>query len=137
VPVFFLLRHPTDAAVPVWRVFWDLFGASNQLLAALTLLGITIWVWQTRRAWWVWLVIGLPTLFMYVMSTWAIISVTIPKFAGTTGWKFTTDPTPWIGLVLIALALLMLIEAGLVLAQLGRPPVNTPPASNHTASSVS
>ena len=41
-----------DAAgnpVPAWRTFWSLFGASNQLLAALTLLGITVWLWRTRR----------------------------------------------------------------------------------------
>ena len=50
--------HPTDAKVPVWRTFWSLFGASNQLLAALTLLGVTVWLWRTRRAWWVWLVTG-------------------------------------------------------------------------------
>ena len=50
VPLFFLLRHPADAAQPVWQIFWNLFGASNQLLAALTLLGVTVWLWRTRRS---------------------------------------------------------------------------------------
>ena len=50
VPLFFLLRHPDDLAKPVWQIFWPLFGASNQLLAALTLLGVTVWLWQTQRA---------------------------------------------------------------------------------------
>ena len=44
--------------VPVWQLFWNLFGASNQLLAALTLLGVTVWLWRTRRARWVWIVTG-------------------------------------------------------------------------------
>ena len=72
VPLFFLLGHPVTASAPVWRIFWDLFGASNQLLAALTLLGVTVWLWKTRRAMWVWPVVGLPAVWMYAMSTWAL-----------------------------------------------------------------
>jgi carbon starvation protein len=123
VPLFFLLRHPADAPTEVWRVFWDLFGASNQLLAALTLLGVTVWLWRTRRAAWVWVVTGLPTAFMYVMSTWALTAMTVPKFrTATGGWTLPTDPVPWIGLVLLALAALMLVEAIRVLASLREPP---------------
>ena len=65
VPLVFLLRPHVDAngnAVPVWKTFWSLFGASNQLLAALTLLGVTVWLWRTRREAWVWLVTGVPTV---------------------------------------------------------------------------
>jgi carbon starvation protein len=131
VPVYFLLATPnvviSAAGVatpppPVWRTFWELFGASNQLLAALTLLGITVWLWRTRRAWWVWLVTGLPTVFMYVMSTWALTAMTLPKFRDASGWKLPADPVPWVGLVLIGLAALMLVEAIRVLASLGTPP---------------
>jgi carbon starvation protein len=123
VPLFFLLRHPADSRVEVWRIFWDLFGASNQLLAALTLLGITVWLWRTRRAAWVWLVTGLPTVFMYVMSTWALATITVPKFHAADGsWTAPNDPVPWIGLVLLALAAMMLVEAVLVLAAIGKPP---------------
>jgi carbon starvation protein len=123
VPLFFLLRHPSDATTPVWRVFWDLFGASNQLLAALTLLGVTVWLWRTRRAMWVWVVTGLPTVWMYLMSTWALASMTLPKFRGADGgWTAPSDPVPWIGLVLLALAALMLVEAAKVLASISGPP---------------
>ncbi len=111
VPLFFLLRHPSDAAEPVWRTFWALFGASNQLLAALTLLGVTVWLWRTQRAAWVWLVTGVPTLFMYTMSSWALVTMTFPKFHTTAGWQAPTDAVPWLGLVLLALAALMAIEA--------------------------
>jgi len=122
VPLFFLLRHPSDAAVPVWRIFWSLFGASNQLLAALTLLGVTIWLWRTRHEWWVWLVTGVPTSFMYVMSTWALVAMTLPKFWANGSWTTPRDPVPWIGLVLTVLAALMLIEAIRILLSLGTPP---------------
>jgi carbon starvation protein len=123
VPMFFLLRHPADAPTPVWQLFWNLFGASNQLLAALTLLGVTVWLWRTRRAGWVWIVTGLPTVFMYVMSTWALASITVPAFrTAAGGWAAPKDPVPWIGLVLLGLAALMLVEAIRVLLSLGKPP---------------
>ncbi len=125
VPLFFLLRHPSDAAVPVWRVFWNLFGASNQLLAALTLLGVTVWLWQTRKAWWVWLVTGLPTVWMYVMSMWALYALTWPSFYQDGQFRVPTDPVPWAGVVLIVLAIIMLVEAVRILLSLGSPPSAT------------
>jgi carbon starvation protein len=122
-PLFFILRHPSDAAVPVWMKFWNLFGASNQLLAALTLLGVTVWLWRTRRAMWVWLVTGVPTVVMYVMSTWALVTMTVPAFRTSEGaWITPSDPVPWIGLVLLGLAALMLVEALRVLVALSGPP---------------
>lgn len=121
-PLFFLLRHDSNATVPVWRTFWNLFGASNQLLAALTLLGVTVWLWQTRRAWWVWVVTGIPTVWMYTMSAWALLSLTIPRFYVDGKWSMPADPVPWAGVVLMVLALIMLGEAIRVIATLGGPP---------------
>ncbi len=115
-PLFFLLQPGVDAVgsplPPIWKTFWNLFGASNQLLAALTLLGVTVWLWKTRREIWVWFVIGIPTLFMYVMSTWALISLTWPKFFDSAGNTILpSDIVPWIGLILLGLAALMMLEA--------------------------
>ncbi|MFN7143210.1 MAG: carbon starvation protein A, partial [Myxococcota bacterium] len=37
-----------------WRQFWTLFGTANQLLAALTLLAVSVWmIREGRRAWYV------------------------------------------------------------------------------------
>jgi carbon starvation protein len=121
VPLFFLLRHPATAP-PVWRTFWNLFGASNQLLAALTLLGVTVWLWQTRRAWWVWIVTGIPTVWMYTMSSWALVALTLPKFYADGKFTLPADPVPWAGIVLMILAIIMLGEAIRVIATLGGPP---------------
>ena len=139
VPVYFLLVHPNVAPnvdgtlvapPPVYQIFWNLFGASNQLLAALTLLGVTVWLWRTRRAWWVWIVTGIPTAFMYVMSTWALVSMTLPKFYTAGQWKLTGDVVAWAGVVLIVLAALMLVEAIRIIASLGGPPrVEAEPAT--------
>jgi carbon starvation protein len=136
VPIYFLLVAPNVVITngiaappkPVWLTFWNLFGASNQLLAALTLLGITVWLWRTRQAWWVWIVTGLPTVWMYVMSTWALGTMTLDGFRGPDGqWIVPTEPVPWVGVVLIGLAALMLIEAIRILSSLGTPPAASQP----------
>jgi carbon starvation protein len=111
VPLVFVMRTTTDASgtvIPAWRVFWDLFGASNQLLAALTLIGVTVWLWRTRRAWWVWPVAGLPAAWMYVMSVWALVRIVYGNFAGK---GISLDPVPWVAGLLVGLAVLMLVEA--------------------------
>ncbi len=129
VPAIFVMSNLQDALgkpVPVWKAYWELFGASNQLLAALTLLGITVWLWKTRRAAWVWLVVGLPAAWMYTMSTWALVLIVRGNFGdGKGGWGATTT---WVGLVLVALAALMLAEAVRVLLSLGgsEPPQTMP-----------
>ena len=127
VPLVFLLRPNLDAMgnpVPAWKTFWSLFGASNQLLAALTLLGVTVWLWRSRRETWVWVVTGIPTALMYVMSTWALATMTLPRFLGPEGWIAPADPVPWAGLVLLGLAAVMLVEA--VRAIAGSPPTDAP-----------
>lgn len=120
-PLFFLLQPGVDAAgkplPPVWKTFWNLFGASNQLLAALTLLGVTVWLWNTRRAIWVWFVTGIPTVVMYIMSTWAIITITWPRFqdAESGALILPGEVVPWVGVLLLVLAALMFVEAMRVL----------------------
>jgi hypothetical protein len=58
------------------------------------------------------------------MSTWALVKMTLPKFFRDGHFSAPHDPVPWAGVVLIALAALMLVEA--VIAIAGRP---TPPTS--------
>jgi carbon starvation protein len=108
-PLYFLLHTATDSQgtrIPVWRTFWSLFGASNQLLAAMTLLGVTVWLWRTRRAIWVWAVAGIPMLLMYAMSTIALIDIIRANFASSP-WGNTVG---WVAALLVALAGLMFIE---------------------------
>jgi carbon starvation protein len=128
VPIYFLLRHPNAAPKPVYDVFWQLFGASNQLLAALTLLGITVWLYRTRRATWVWIVTGLPTAFMYVMSTWGLYLLTVPGFRSADGgWQAARDPVTWAGVILLGLSAVMLFEAIRILLSLREPPLGKLP----------
>ena len=54
---------------PLWQAFWGIFGSSNQLLAALTLLAVTVWLARLRMTWWLTLP---PALFMMVMTLWSL-----------------------------------------------------------------
>jgi carbon starvation protein len=65
VPMFFIALAPPDS----YRNFWTLFGASNQLLAALTLLTITVWLYQARQRIAYTLV---PMLFVLAITLWAL-----------------------------------------------------------------
>jgi carbon starvation protein len=123
VPAYFVTKTFTGAdgkAVAIWRVFWNLFGASNQLLAALTLLGVTVWLWQTRRAWWVWLVTGLPAVWMYAMSSWALVTIIRAEFAKAETARNTE--VAWIAVALVGLAAVMLVEAVVAVTGGWQPP---------------
>ncbi len=49
---------------------WPVFGAANQLMAALTLIVLTLWLLRTGRKLWFGL---LPALFMTVVSVWSLL----------------------------------------------------------------
>jgi carbon starvation protein len=65
LPFYFILFAPPNS----WAKFWTLFGASNQLLAALTLLTITVWLYQARQRIAFTLV---PMIFVLVITLWAL-----------------------------------------------------------------
>jgi len=99
-----------DAAgniVPAWKVFWTLFGTSNQLLAALTLVTITVWLKRTKRPW---LISALPATFMLVMTLWSLMLTIWPWMAGLLSGRPSLDWIALIALILLALALLVLAE---------------------------
>ncbi len=124
VPLLFVMHKSLDAAgnpVPAWKVFWSLFGASNQLLAALGFIGISVWLYQTYRARWVWAITAVPTALMYVMSTWALLRCVAEGFLTPAGaFKgLPASPVPWVALLLVALAALLLVEAVRVFGRMG------------------
>ncbi|HZH33396.1 MAG TPA: carbon starvation CstA family protein [Pyrinomonadaceae bacterium] len=63
--------------------FWTLFGASNQLLAALTLLSITAWLYQSRQRIAFTL---LPMLFVLTITLWALVKMVVGNFSASQGF---------------------------------------------------
>jgi carbon starvation protein len=76
LPFYFISFAPPNS----WSKFWTLFGASNQLLAALTLLTITAWLYQARRRIAYTL---LPMLFVLTITLWALTALVIGNLRAT------------------------------------------------------
>jgi carbon starvation protein len=74
LPVYFVWYAPEGS----WVRFWTLFGASNQLLAALSLLGITVWLYRSRQRIAFTL---LPMLFVLTITLWALVRLTVDNFS--------------------------------------------------------
>lgn len=88
--------------IPAWKMFWTVFGTSNQLLAGLTLLTVSLWLRRTGRNWWI---TGIPMVFMMGMTLWALARLMAPLAHGQ--WQMV----PLVALMLGVLALLLIIES--------------------------
>jgi carbon starvation protein len=99
-----------------WNDFWTLFGASNQLLAALSLLSITVWLYQARKRIAFTL---LPMLFVLVITLWALTSLVIGNFRAANGFdvKFVNGIA---SLALISLAIYLVVAAIIKLKKVDR-----------------
>ena len=53
-----------------WIYLWQLFGAANQLMAALSLLLVTVWLVSVGKHW---LFAGIPMIFMYLTTVASIL----------------------------------------------------------------
>jgi carbon starvation protein len=96
-----------------WLDFWTLFGASNQLLAALTLLSITVWLYQARRRIAFTLV---PMIFVLVITLWALGLMVVGNFQASTGFDMRLVN----GIASLALILLSIYLAVVALMKVRR-----------------
>jgi len=111
LPAFCVSLTIEDASgniVPAWKVFWMIFGTSNQLLAALTLLTITVWLKRSRKSWGI---SAVPTLFMMVMTVWSLGILTRPWFQALGQGDWSMDWIALIALILLGLSALIVVEA--------------------------
>jgi carbon starvation protein len=79
LPVYFIITAPEGS----YLKFWTLFGASNQLLAALTLLSITVWLYQARKRVWFTLV---PMIFVLTITLWSLVRMTFANMRAASGF---------------------------------------------------
>jgi len=118
-------------AAPSWQKIWPVFGSSNQLLAALTMLGVTAWLVRARVKL---LAIALPMVFMLVMTTWALWLQALPMLRAVASGQPIVDPNGVIATVLLVLAALIVVEVLRARGRIG----DAQPASLHpgTAAAV-
>lgn len=112
IPLVVLMTADPNA----YRLFWTLFGTSNQLLAALTLVGITVWLHKAgKRCWYTFI----PMVFIMVTT---LVALCVQVFVGLRDaaggvWRIPSgemNPTilnSVVGLMLLGLAVFFIIEA--------------------------
>jgi carbon starvation protein len=101
---FFLIFYAKPGS---WIEFWTLFGASNQLLAALSLLSITVWLYKARRRIAFTLV---PMLFVLAITLWALGALVMANFQASTGFDIKLV-NGLASLTLILLAIYLVVSA--------------------------
>ena len=131
IPLLLMSITLTDAAgkpVTAWSVFWQTFGASNQLLAALALIGVTVWLFNTAKFKKAWIFTFLPAVFMFVMSSWAFVNMFIAKTVvkGVFGFPGGANViVPIMCVIYLALAVWMAVETIVVFSKKTQPPFTT------------
>lgn len=84
-----------------WQI-WPVFGASNQLLAALTLLVITLILIRKKSNFWISLI---PMLFMATITCWALVELFRKNMGGNSILLIATG-------FLLVMALILIVQAG-------------------------
>jgi len=115
VPLVFLLLTKERG----YLVAWPIFGTSNQLLAGLILLALSVWLIKTGRNP-VYTIV--PMAFMMVMTVWSLVTLTapfvksVPRLAGgSVGSDVVISGV--CGLVLLGLSLALSVEAARALVR--------------------
>lgn len=122
------LTDPNGNPIPIWSLFWKTFGASNQLLAALALVGITVWLQRTAKNPKAWLATFIPAIFMFVMCTWALFNMMASYtfkdgvFVMPSGSNIVV---PFLCLIYIILAIWVVIECAPVIIKNTKRPTSS------------
>ena len=95
------LHLPDGTPAPAWRVIWPIFGATNQLLGALAMLVVVVWLRNEGRRH---AFVALPMLFMFVVTMVALAQLVLRYGALTL--------IGGIAAALFVLAVILAIEAG-------------------------
>ncbi len=99
--------------VPAWKAFWNTFGGSNQLLAALALIGVTVWLLNSsKNIKKYWLVGFIPAVFMFAVANWSLISAILIKWGDPASKKAAAihPAVPYVHLILVILSVLVAVE---------------------------
>jgi len=110
LPLWFLTRKIVDAqgnVIPGWKMFWTVFGASNQLLAALVLFGLSLWLFRKKMKFQITL---LPSIFMTVISLLALYHIIKPWLANALHGNIKADPVAITSIILYLLTFFLIIE---------------------------
>lgn len=110
LPAVFLMQKIVDAdgnPIPAWRVFWTVFGASNQLLAGFVLLIISLWLFKNKMKFFHVLA---GTVFMLTTSITALILFVKPALIRLASGVFNVGANDIIIFILLGLSSFLIFE---------------------------
>ncbi len=106
LPLIFLMVTREKAYLAAWPIF----GTSNQLLASLILLAVSVWMLHLGRNA---LIAIIPMVFMMAMTLWALV-LQVSPFVRAVRAGAPLNPDGWIsgviGLVLLVLSVWLIVE---------------------------
>jgi carbon starvation protein len=102
VPLSFLLASKQGS----YKLFWTLFGTSNQLLASLSLLAITVWLKKLGKPIWFTLIPMMLVFAVTAVSLGLQIKLLDSAATGSAAWL-----NGFVSLILLGLALILVIYA--------------------------
>jgi len=116
LPAIFVTTRMTDASgqvIPAWKMFWSVFGSSNQLLAALVLMTVSLWLFKNKMrygaALW-------PAIFMMFVALCSLFFILRPWILEMFSLgRFIFNPMGITGALLAGLAFLLLFEGASLL----------------------
>ncbi len=103
LPAYFIIFAPEGS----WVKFWTLFGSSNQLLAGLTLLTITVWLHQARKRIAFTL---LPMLLVLSITLWSMVKLVSANWTAAQGFD-TALINSILAAALVLLAVYLVVTA--------------------------
>ena len=113
IGVYLLVLNPSMA-----NNLWTMFASANQMLAALTLLTATLWLFKNKLNFWI---AALPMCFMVVTSGTAVFQLFVQNLDKWMKDGFAAGGVTAIGsLVLFVLAIVLLVLGGLRLRAIVR-----------------
>jgi carbon starvation protein len=96
-----------------WVYLWQLFGGANQMMAALSLLLVTVWLVSVGKSW---LYAGLPAIFMYVTTLASLLVTAYNIYANVYNPNLAAGRViPVVGSGLMVLVALLLVAAAVLI----------------------
>ncbi|MBQ7589058.1 MAG: carbon starvation protein A [Verrucomicrobia bacterium] len=81
VPAIAIFLAPKD--MPLWKLIWPAFGATNQLLAALGLFFLFLWRRKSGKST---LFISIPMVIMFVITVTAMVQLVVKSCVTNSNW---------------------------------------------------
>ena len=86
-----------------WKIIWPIFGSANQLLAALSLIVVSIWLSNKSKKYWYAII---PAIFMMITSTASLVMLLFNTYLPKGNWPLVAADV-----VLLALSVGLIIIA--------------------------